>query len=237
MAESARVADRGRRRLSSGWACAILAPGGWEILDEARRLLFRRIRSEIRDSRVIEAMERVPREAFVPEDARHLAYDDHPLPIGEGQTISQPFIVALMLEALDLRRSDRVLEVGTGSGYQAALLGELVREVVTVERIDSLARDARERLLSLGYANVAVEMAGDRLGWPAGAPYDAIVVAAASPMLPRPLREQLGVGGRMIIPVGSPSSQDLMKVTRTADSYSVRTMGACRFVPLIGPYD
>ena len=182
-------------------------------------------------------MERVPREAFVPDESRHLAYEDHPLPIGEGQTISQPFIIALMLEALELRRSDRVLEVGTGSGYQAALLGELVGEVVTVERIDSLARDARERLGSLGYANVEVELAGDRLGWPDGAPYDAIVVAAASPMLPRALREQLQVGGRMIIPVGSQSRQDLMKVTRTADSYSVRTMGGCRFVPLIGPYD
>ena len=214
-----------------------MAPGGWQILDEAKRLLFRRIRSEIHDSRVVEAMERVPREAFVPDESRYLAYEDHPLPIGEGQTISQPFIVALMLEALELRRSDRVLEVGTGSGYQAALLGELVRDVVTVERIDSLARDSGERLSSLGYSNVTVELAGDRLGWPDGAPYDAIVVAAASPMLPRALREQLGVGGRMVIPVGSPSSQELMKVTRTADSYSVRTMGACRFVPLIGPYD
>ena len=214
-----------------------MAPGGWQILDEAKRLLFRRIRSEVHDSRVVEAMERVPREAFVPDESRYLAYEDHPLPIGEGQTISQPFIVALMLEALELRRSDRVLEVGTGSGYQAALLGELVRDVVTVERIDSLARDSGERLSSLGYSNVTVELAGDRLGWPDGAPYDAIVVAAASPMLPRALREQLGVGGRMVIPVGSPSSQELMKVTRTAGSYSVRTMGACRFVPLIGPYD
>ena len=186
-----------------------MAPGGWQILDEARRLLFRRIRSEIRDSRVVEAMERVPREAFVPDESRHLAYEDHPLPIGEGQTISQPFIVALMLEALELRRSDRVLEVGTGSGYQAALLGELAREVVSVERIDSLAAHARECLASLGYTNVAVEVAGDRLGWPDGAPYDAIVVAAASPMLPRSLREQLGVGGRMIIPVGSSSMQEL----------------------------
>ena len=214
-----------------------MAPGGWQILDEARRQLFRRIRSEIRDSRVVEAMERVPREAFVPDDSRHLAYEDHPLPIGEGQTISQPFIVALMLEALELRRSDRVLEVGTGSGYQAALLGELVREVVTVERIDSLAVHAKERLGSLGYDNVEVERSGDRLGWPDGAPYDAIIVSAASPMLPRSLREQLDVGGRMIIPVGSPSMQDLMKVTRTTDSFSVRTMGGCRFVPLIGPYD
>ena len=223
--------------MSGHWACAIVAPGGWKILDDARRLLFQRIRSEIRDSRVVAAMERVPREEFVPGESRHLAYEDHPLPIGEDQTISQPFIVALMLEALELRRSDRVLEVGTGSGYQAALLGELAREVVTVERIDSLASTARERLGSLGYSNVTVELAGDRLGWPDGAPYDAIVVAAASPMLPRSLREQLDVGGRMIIPVGPHSGQELMKVTRTADSFSVRTMGGCRFVPLIGPYD
>ena len=155
--------------MSGHWACAIVAPGGWKILDDARRLLFQRIRSEIRDSRVVAAMERVPREEFVPGESRHLAYEDHPLPIGEDQTISQPFIVALMLEALELRRSDRVLEVGTGSGYQAALLGELAREVVTVERIDSLASTARERLGSLGYRNVTVKTAGDRLGWPDGA--------------------------------------------------------------------
>ena len=192
----------------------------------------------MRDSRVVEAMERVPREEFVPGESRHLAYEDHPLPIGEDQTISQPFIVALMLEALELRRSDRVLEVGTGSGYQAALLGELAREVVTVERIDSLAAIARERLGSLGYGNVAVET-WPVTGW--AGPTERLTTRSWSPppprCCPRSLREQLGVGGRMIVPVGPHSGQELMKVTRTGDSFSVRTMGGCRFVPLIGPYD
>ncbi len=208
---------------------------GREILQEARRLLFRRLRGEIRDTRVIEAMERVPREAFVPQDAQEYSYEDFPLSIGEGQTISQPFMVALMLEALEVRRSDRILEIGTGSGYQAAILAELAKEVITVERIESLSGPARERLRAQGYGNVAVVMAGDALGWPDGGPYDGIVVAAAAPALPRTLKEQLAVGGRMVIPVGSRTSQELMKVTRTADSYSVRTLGACRFVPLIGP--
>ena len=180
-------------------------------------------------------MGRVPREAFVPDDALDHAYDDIPLAIGAGQTISQPFIVALMLDALEIRRSDRVLELGTGSGYQAAILAELAREVITVERIESLAGAARDRLDAQGYRNITVVMACGELGWPDGGPYDGIVVAAAAPTLPRPLREQLAVGGRMVIPVGSRSSQELMKVTRTADSYSVHTMGTCRFVPLIGP--
>ena len=179
-------------------------------------------------------MERVPREEFVPEESRELAYDDTPQPIGEGQTISQPFIVAMMVAAVEVRQGDKVLEIGTGSGYQAAVLAEIPGEVISVERIDSLADLARARLDSLGYDNVRVEAAGDSLGRPEDAPYDAIVVAAGAPKLPRELMDQLAVGGRMIVPVGSLQSQELMKVTRSAESFGISTLGACRFVPLIG---
>ena len=207
--------------------------GGVDLEDAKRRLLDR-ISSEIGDRRVIQAMERVPRDRFVPDDSRHLAYEDIPLPIGDGQTISQPFIVAIMLNALELRQSDRALEVGTGSGYQAALMAELVAEVVSVERMDALADAARERLAALGYANVQVMMAEERLGWERAAPYDAIIVAAAAPTLPRGLMEQLAAGGRLIVPVGSLEGQELMKVSRSDETFSVETMGSCRFVPLIG---
>ena len=207
--------------------------GGLE-LEEAKRRLMDRLRSEVPDDRVIEAMERVPREMFVPEESRHLAYEDVPAPIGEGQTISQPLIVALMLRALELRRSDRVLEIGSGSGYQAAIMAELAGEVIGVERIGSLADSARERLTSLGYTNVEIVHAERRLGWRRSSPYDAIIVAAGAPKLPSELMEQMAVGGRLVIPVGSMESQDLMKVTRTSDAYSVLTLGPCRFVPLLG---
>ena len=179
-------------------------------------------------------MEKVPREAFVPEESRALAYEDVPLPIGDGQTISQPFIVAHMVSGLELRRSDRVLEVGTGSGYQAAVLSLLARDVLTVERIASLADSARERLADLGFAGVRVERAGESLGWPQEAPYDAVIVAAAAPKLPRRLLDQLAVGARLIVPVGSIDAQELMKVYRTGEGISVHMRGDCRFVPLIG---
>ena len=186
------------------------------------------------DPKVIQAMERIPREAFVPESSSHLVYEDIPLDIGEGQTISQPFIVAAMVSALELRRTDKVLEVGTGSGYQAAILAALASRVLTVERIESLAESAKRVLSSLGYCNIEVLLAGEELGWHREAPYDAIIVAAGASRLPRSLMEQLEVGGRLVIPVGSLESQELMKVTRTQKGYSVRTLGACRFVPLIG---
>ena len=179
-------------------------------------------------------MERVPREEFVSEGSRELAYYDAPQPIGEGQTISQPFIVAMMVAAAGVRQRDKVLEIGTGSGYQAAVLAEIAGEVISVERIDSLADSARARLDSLGYANVRVEAAGDSLGRSEDAPYDVIIVAAAAPKLPRELMDQLAVGGRMIIPVGGRQSQELMKVTRSAESFGISSLGACRFVPLIG---
>ena len=183
---------------------------------------------------MLDAVARVPRELFVPEEIRRRAYDDNALPIAHGQTISQPTVVALMLTALELRRTDRALEVGTGSGYQAALLAELVDRVVTAERIPALADSARDRLASLGYDRVSVVVAEDAIGWEPGAPYHAIVVAAAAPKLLRGLMEQLAVGGRLVMPVGSLESQQLMKVTRSDDGFSVQTLGACRFIPLIG---
>ena len=186
------------------------------------------------DPKVIEAFERVQREDFVPVASASLAYEDIPLPIGDGQTISQPYIVAIMASALELRRTDKVLEIGTGSGYQAALLAELAGQVVTVERINALADAARGRLENLGYSNVKVYLAGTELGWSEESPYNAIIVAAGAPKLPRELVGQLTVGGRLVIPVGSMESQELMKIVRTEDGFSVRTLGSCRFVPLIG---
>ena len=201
---------------------------------EAKRRLIDRLLREISDERVIDAMRRVPREEFVPADCKHLAYDDIPLPIGEGQTISQPYMVAIMVQALEPRQTDRLLEVGTGSGYQAAVLAGLAARVISVERVASLIEPARLRLCSLGYANVEVVVAEDSLGLIREAPFDGIIVAAGAPKLPRDLMRQLADGGRMVIPVGSRESQELMKVSRSADTYVVQTLGACRFVPLIG---
>lgn len=203
-------------------------------LGDAKRVLLDRLRDEIGDERVIEAMRRVPREAFVPESHVSLTYEDMPLSIGGGQTISQPYIVAVMVSALELRRTDKVLEIGTGSGYQATVLAELADEVVGVERLPPLATGAARRIRSLGYSNIKVFVAGTELGWPAEAPFDAIVVAAAAPKLPRGLIAQLRVRGRLVVPVGSLHSQELMKVYRTVEGFSVRTLGSCRFVPLVG---
>ncbi|HJO82561.1 MAG TPA: protein-L-isoaspartate(D-aspartate) O-methyltransferase [SAR202 cluster bacterium] len=196
--------------------------------------LFERISADVGDDRVIEAMRRVPREAFVAEASAHVSYADLALPIACGQTISQPYIVALSVSALEIRRMDRVLELGTGSGYQAAVLAELAREVVTLERIEWLAETAKIRLASLGYDNVIVRPAEDALGSPDDPPFNAIVVAAAAPRIPNELVAQLEIGGRMVVPVGSRSEQELMKLTRTEHGYSMKTLGACRFVPLIG---
>ena len=203
-------------------------------LEKARRRLLDGLRREVSDDRVLAAIADVPRELFVPDKSRRRAYEDNALPIEHGQTISQPAVVALMLSALDLRRTDRVLEVGTGSGYQAALLAELADTVVTAERIPALADSARSRLACLGYDRASVVAAEGEIGWEPGAPYDAIVVAAGAPKLLRGLMEQLAVGGRLVMPVGSLESQQLMKVTRSEDGFSVETLGACRFIPLIG---
>ena len=203
-------------------------------LERARERLFTGLRKQARWKVALDAMARVPRERFVPHQLRHLSYEDYPLPIGEGQTISQPYIVALMTHALDVRSGDRVLELGTGSGYQAAVLSLLARRVYTVERVPSLAERAAERLQSLGYCSVEVHAAGSELGLPKHAPYDAIVVTAAAPRLPESLMEQLAVGGRLVIPVGSQHQQWLMKVTRKKGGYATSSLGPCRFVPLLG---
>jgi protein-L-isoaspartate(D-aspartate) O-methyltransferase len=192
-------------------------------------------RRDIRDPRVLEAMGIVPRDAFVGQDDRAAAYEDHPLPIGAGQTISQPYIVARMTELLDVAPGERVLEIGTGSGYQAAVLAELGCRVTSIEREPTLAASARERLERLGYGDrVEVRVGDGSLGAPDGAPWDGILVAAAAPVIPGPLREQLGDGRRLVIPVGSRREQDLIVVTRHGNEWTERSDGGCVFVPLVG---
>jgi protein-L-isoaspartate(D-aspartate) O-methyltransferase len=203
-------------------------------LERARESLFRYLDHEITDNRVIEAMKRIPREAFVPPEQYHAAYDDRPLSIGFGQTISQPFIVALMVQALELRGDEKVLELGTGSGYKAAILAELAQKVVTVERIPELAESAKQVLDKLGYANIEVYIAGKTLGWPEGAPYDAIIVSAGAPSVPEVLLKQLTWNGRLVIPVGSRWQQDLLRVTKLRKGNRIENLGGCYFVPLIG---
>lgn len=186
--------------------------------------------------RVLEAMERVPRHRFVPPELAALAYNDEPLAIGERQTISQPYMVAAMTEALELTGVERILEVGAGSGYQAAILAELAREVVTVEARASLAASARERLMNLGYRNVWVEIGDGTLGWPSSAPFDAILVAAAAPSVPPPLFEQLAEGGRLVIPVGKAERQTLMRIRKREGKPLEERLFDCQFVPLRGQY-
>lgn len=187
----------------------------------------------IADERVLAAMERVPRHEFAPDEYRGQAYEDHPLPIGEGQTISQPYIVALMLEALKLSPMDKVLEIGTGSGYVTALLAELTGSVMSIERHESLAESARARLAALGYSNVKVVTGDGTRGFPEAAPYDAMVVSAAAAEVPPALIAQLGEGGRMIIPVGSENSQQLRLVRMENGQPQIEFRELCRFVPLI----
>lgn len=203
-------------------------------LELERARLFHHLRQRIDDEHVVEAMERVPREFFVPYASRHTAYDDIPLPIEMGQTISQPFIVALMTEALELTGKERVLEVGTGSGYQAAILAQLASKVISVERHPQLIDSARRMLASLGYKNVEIHLAGDSIGWPEGAPYDGIIVTAGAPKVPQELLDQLAEGGRLVIPVGSRFEQQLLKVTNRKGELVKENLGGCRFVPLIG---
>lgn len=190
----------------------------------------------IRDPAVLKAMLEVPREAFVAEGMEELAYDDYALPIDEGQTISQPYIVAYMAESLELSAADRVLEIGTGSGYAAAVLSRIVSTVYTVERLAGLAGSARQRLEMLGYDNIHVLEGDGTLGWPEHAPYDAIVVTAGAPDLPKPLLSQLSIGGRLVIPVGAtPYLQILVRVRRVSEEeYRSEELCPVRFVPLIG---
>ena len=202
--------------------------------EAARAKLVKHLRTEIKDERVSAAMARIPRERFVSPDERHLAYEDRPLPIGLDQTISQPLIVGLMTEALELTGSEKVLEIGTGSGYQAAILAELSRTVITVERLPALAEAAKKVLDSLGYTNITVHVAKETLGWPEEAPYDAIIATAGAPRVPPELIAQLAIGGRLVIPVGSRYLQELYKITRHRRKNTIQDLGGCRFVSLIG---
>jgi protein-L-isoaspartate(D-aspartate) O-methyltransferase len=193
-------------------------------------------RRGITDSHVLDAMATVPRHLFVPPEAREQAYGDRALPIEEGQTISQPYIVALMAQELRLTKSDRVLEIGAGSGYAAAVLSLLAGEVYAVERWPSLAESAESRLHELGYRNVHIFAGDGTVGLPAYAPFDGIVVSAAAPWVPRPLRDQLGEGGRMIIPVGGRGEQLLLRLSRQEHQIRTERLGEVRFVPLIGEH-
>ncbi|MCU0555007.1 MAG: protein-L-isoaspartate(D-aspartate) O-methyltransferase [Syntrophales bacterium] len=207
---------------------------------QRKKMVDAQIRSRgIRDARVLRAMEKIPRHLFVDEGLIDQAYNDSPLPIGEKQTISQPYIVALMTEALELGGREKVLELGTGSGYQAAILAELADRVFTIERIASLAQKARRLLESLNYYNVVIRVGDGTYGWREESPFDAILVAAGSPSIPRMLVEQLAVGGRLVIPVGGRYTQNLIKLTRLSenpDDVRQEDLGGCRFVSLIGEH-
>lgn len=204
-------------------------------LETAKAQLFKHLAWEIRDSRVVEAMQRVPRERFVPPSERDFAYDDRPLSIGYGQTISQPFIVAMMVESLNLQQTDKVLEVGSGSGYVAAILGGLAEKVIGVDIVPELAEFAASTLAELGCTNVTNHLVPkSSLGYLPEAPYDAILVSAGAPEVPPLLLAQLKWHGRIVIPVGSRWQQALIKITRLPEGDIVENLGACYFVPLIG---
>ncbi len=190
----------------------------------------------IRDERVLAAMRKVPRHLFVPEGLKESSYEDRPLPIGEEQTISQPYIVAVMTENLELRPESRVLEIGAGSGYQAALLAELAGSVTSVERIESLADRARENLARAGITTVRIVIGDGTEGYPPGAPYDAIIVTAASPAVPQPLIDQLAEGGRLVAPIGPRDCQDLVRLVKREGRVETISLGGVCFVPLIGVF-
>jgi protein-L-isoaspartate(D-aspartate) O-methyltransferase len=208
-----------------------------DFTKERERMVRHQIASRgVRSTLVLDAMRKVPRERFLPEGEAPFAYDDSPLPIAAGQTISQPYIVAYMIDSMELERGDRVLEIGTGSGYAAAVLAEMGCEVYTVERIEKLALQAQVVLDKLGYGAVHVLHADGTLGWPDAAPFDGIVVAAGAPDVPEALKEQLAIGGRLVIPVGSSLGfQELLRVTRTGDAaFETDYLCGVRFVPLLG---
>jgi protein-L-isoaspartate(D-aspartate) O-methyltransferase len=190
----------------------------------------------ITDARVINALRKIPRHLFVDPGIVNRAYDDSALPIGEKQTLSQPYMAARMTEALGLSGDEKVLEIGTGSGYQTALLGELCFNVFSVERIRALSRKARTLLDQLGYQNIALHVGDGTIGWSEHAPYDAILVSAGSPTTPKPLLEQLGLRGRLVIPVGDEQTQSLLRVTRTRSGFKHEPLGECKFVKLFGKY-
>lgn len=207
---------------------------------QRKKMVDSQVRSRgIKDERVLQAMEKIPRHLFVDEGLLNQAYDDNPLPIGERQTISQPYIVALMTEALQLTGKEKVLEIGTGSGYQAALLAELADRVLSIERIASLASKARNILESLNYFNVLIWVGDGTYGWKDESPFDAIIVTAGAPAIPDTLKDQLAVGGKLIIPVGDRHTQTMMKLTRLSDDpddIKIEDLGGCRFVNLMGEH-
>ncbi len=214
------------------------------MMDRFQKQRWRMVDTQIRargiaDSRILEAMSKIQRHLFVDEALADQAYNDNPLPIGELQTISQPYMVALMTDAMELKGRERVLEIGTGSGYQTALLAELAEQVFSIERIASLANNARRILDHLGYYNVAIRVGDGTYGWKEEAPFDAILVTAGAPGIPQPLVEQLAIGGRLVLPVGGRSIQDLIKITRQSEDIQdvkKESLGGCRFVDLIGEY-
>jgi protein-L-isoaspartate(D-aspartate) O-methyltransferase len=211
----------------------------WSISDgyagDRQAMVEQQLRARgIHDQRVLDAMLEVPRHEFVPPESQAQAYADHPLPIGAEQTISQPFIIAVALQALALTGSESVLEVGTGSGFQTALLARMARQVYSVERHAELAESAQRTLEHLGFENVTISVRDGSQGWPDHAPYDAILVSAAAPSLPKCLVEQLGEEGRMVIPIGPPHAQELQLIRRNAAQITRETVEGCRFVPLVG---
>jgi protein-L-isoaspartate(D-aspartate) O-methyltransferase len=209
---------------------------GFEI-PRARMVEHLRNHYKIADERVLDAMNRVPRHAFVPDALKSQAYKDNALPISSGQTISQPFIVARMTELLELKGRERVLEIGSGSGYQTAVLATVARKVFAIERIPVLAAEAKAKLMQLGFRNISYRCDDGTNGWEVYAPFDAILVAAGGPVIPEPLAKQLEIGGRMVIPIGSDQkSQMLVRVTRTEKGFDTENFGPCAFVPLIGSH-
>lgn len=213
---------------------APLASDESELARARQRMVAEQIEArDVKDPLVLEAMRKVPRHEFVPPGARSEAYSDHPLPIGHGQTISQPYIVAFMTEALGLKGGETVLEVGTGSGYQAAVAAHIASAVYSIEIVAPLADEARERMTRLGYRNVSVRAGDGYKGWPEVAPFDAILVTAAAPRIPEPLKQQLKDGGRLVIPLGD-EYQELVLLTRRGDAFEEKRVLPVRFVPMTG---
>lgn len=223
------------RQKSSPWEKAGLAPHQQDYQIARKRMVEQQlIPGGVTDSRVIAAMSKIPRHLFVAEAMAGQAYSDHPLHIGQGQTISQPIIVGLMTQALQLKGHERVLDIGTGSGYQAAILCELAKEVYSIERIPTISHKARRVLYDLAYVNFHLRIGDGTLGWPEAAPFDAITVAAGGPSIPKSLLNQLAEGGRCVIPVGGAETQQLLLLIRRGQTIERQVLSECRFVKLIG---
>lgn len=210
---------------------------GKDFAREREQMVIEQLQARgIKEERVLTAFRKVPRDRFIPFEYKAESYGDHPVPIGSGQTISQPYMVALMTECLQLKEGERVLEVGTGSGYQAAILAELCSEVYSIERFSSLTERARKVLAELGYNNISLKVGDGSCGWEEACPYDGIIVTAGAPLAPEPLKEQLVLGGRLVIPVGNNFSQVLIVIEKKKDGFKQREVCGCVFVPLVGEY-